>query len=142
MFAEEAPFSKIAWKNSNHARHRPMFPKTNNDAIHVNPWQHLPTSRRCNSLALFCRITLEIFSLRQFIQVSLQSAYGLRHEGFEANCASCKGKEAPMIEFRWVVILTLWTLLIGPVFDFTQSAPSAPSARAKNVPPAKVKKSH
>lgn len=25
-----------------------------------------------------------------------------------------------MIEFRWIVILTLWTLLIGPVLDFSQ----------------------
>jgi hypothetical protein len=28
-----------------------------------------------------------------------------------------------MIEFRWVVFLALWTLLIGPVCDFTQTAP-------------------
>jgi hypothetical protein len=34
------------------------------------------------------------------------------------------------MEFRWVILLTLWTLLIGPVLDFTQSAPTAP-ARAK-----------
>jgi len=30
-----------------------------------------------------------------------------------------------MIEFRWVVFLALWTLLIGPVVDFTQNAPTA-----------------
>ena len=41
-----------------------------------------------------------------------------------------------MIEFRWVVFLTLWTLLIGPVFDFTQSAQSA---RTKIAPVAKAK---
>ncbi len=43
------------------------------------------------------------------------------------------------MEFRWVIFLTLWTLLIGPVLDFTQSsAPSASVSRAKAVP-AKVK---
>jgi hypothetical protein len=36
-----------------------------------------------------------------------------------------------MIEFRWVVILTLWTLLIGPILDFTQSTPTAHATRAK-----------
>ena len=38
-----------------------------------------------------------------------------------------------MIEFRWVVFLVLWTLLIGPVLDFTQSAPSAQQPRAKTA---------
>lgn len=36
-----------------------------------------------------------------------------------------------MIEFRWVIFLTLWTLLIGPVLDLTQNAPTAPHSRAK-----------
>lgn len=36
-----------------------------------------------------------------------------------------------MIEFRWVVFLTLWTLLIGPILDFSSNAPTAPSVRAK-----------
>jgi len=39
-----------------------------------------------------------------------------------------------MIEFRWVVFLTLWTLLIGPVLDFSQSSPNAQQPRAKSVP--------
>ena len=38
-----------------------------------------------------------------------------------------------MIEFRWIVFLTLWTLLIGPVLDFTQSSPTAQQPRAKSV---------
>ena len=30
-----------------------------------------------------------------------------------------------MIEFRWVVFLTLWTLLVGPVMDFTHTSTTA-----------------
>jgi hypothetical protein len=44
-----------------------------------------------------------------------------------------------MIEFRWVVVLTLWTLLIGPILDFTQNAPTAHATRAKVPSPAKAK---
>ncbi|MBI2806982.1 MAG: hypothetical protein HYX68_18530 [Planctomycetes bacterium] len=36
-----------------------------------------------------------------------------------------------MIEFRWVVVLTLWTMLIGPILDFTKSTPTAQATRAK-----------
>jgi len=36
-----------------------------------------------------------------------------------------------MIEFRWVVFLTLWTLLIGPILNFGQRAPTAQHPRAK-----------
>ena len=36
-----------------------------------------------------------------------------------------------MLEFRWIVLLTFWTLLIGPILDFTQSAPTAQSTRSK-----------
>ena len=32
-----------------------------------------------------------------------------------------------MIEFRWIVILSLWTLLIGPVLDFYQQRGSTSS---------------
>ena len=38
-----------------------------------------------------------------------------------------------MMEFRWVIVLALWTLLIGPVLDFTQSNPSTSTARAKTA---------
>lgn len=47
-----------------------------------------------------------------------------------------------MIEFRWVVLLALWTLLIGPIVDFTQTAPTAPTAptlRVKSTPAGKTK---
>lgn len=44
-----------------------------------------------------------------------------------------------MIEFRWVVFLTLWTLLIGPILDFTQSSPTAQATRAKTMPVTKAK---
>jgi hypothetical protein len=38
-----------------------------------------------------------------------------------------------MMEFRWVIVLALWTLLIGPVLDFTQSTSNSPTARAKTA---------
>jgi hypothetical protein len=43
-----------------------------------------------------------------------------------------------MIEFRWVVFLALWSLLVGPVVDFTQNAPTAQPTRVKVVPSAKT----
>ncbi len=39
-----------------------------------------------------------------------------------------------MIEFRWVVFLACWTLLIGPVVDFTQTAPTAQQELNKSTP--------
>lgn len=36
-----------------------------------------------------------------------------------------------MIEFRWIICLTLWTLLIGPVLDFSHNAPKAQQVRTK-----------
>ena len=56
--------------------------------------------------------------------------------GHRASYAEHWTKEAAMIEFRWVVVLALWTLLIGPVLDFTQPAPTA---RAKPAPTVKMK---
>jgi hypothetical protein len=44
-----------------------------------------------------------------------------------------------MIEFRWVMLLALWTLLIGPVVDLTQNAPTAQQTRSKAPPIAKPK---
>jgi hypothetical protein len=44
-----------------------------------------------------------------------------------------------MIEFRWIVVLTLWTLLIGPILDFTQNTPTAHATRCKPAPAAKSK---
>jgi len=44
-----------------------------------------------------------------------------------------------MLEFRWIVLLTLWTLLIGPILDFTQSAPTAQAIRSKPAPAVKPK---
>ena len=44
-----------------------------------------------------------------------------------------------MIEFRWVVFLVLWTLLIGPVVDITQHTNSAPP-RTKQVQPSESSK--
>lgn len=43
-----------------------------------------------------------------------------------------------MMEFRWVVFLVLWTLLIGPVLDFTQHTNSAQLPRAKQIQSTKV----
>lgn len=44
-----------------------------------------------------------------------------------------------MMEFRWVVVLTLWTLLIGPILDFTHSTPTAHATRAKAPASGKAK---
>ena len=44
-----------------------------------------------------------------------------------------------VMEFRWVVLLTLWTLLIGPILDLTQNAPTGQAARTKTAPAAKTK---
>jgi hypothetical protein len=40
------------------------------------------------------------------------------------------GREAQAMEFRWIAIITLWTLLSGPVFH----AANGPS-RAQRAPP-------
>jgi hypothetical protein len=45
--------------------------------------------------------------------------------------------DSAMIEFRWIVVLTLWTLLIGPILDLTQSAPTAQGTRCKQAAAAK-----
>ncbi len=39
------------------------------------------------------------------------------------------------MEFRWVILLTLWTLLIGPVFDCSKGPPhhGPHHVRAKTV---------
>jgi hypothetical protein len=37
------------------------------------------------------------------------------------------------MEFRWVILLTLWTLMIGPVFDWTHPARSSTHTRAKTI---------
>lgn len=44
-----------------------------------------------------------------------------------------------MIEFRWVVFLTLWTLLIGPVADFTNTSTTAQPSAVKTPAPVKAK---
>lgn len=44
-----------------------------------------------------------------------------------------------MIEFRWIVFLTLWTILVGPILDFTPSTPTAQATRTKTAPIAKPK---
>ena len=44
-----------------------------------------------------------------------------------------------MMEFRWVVLLTLWTLLIGPVLDLAQNGSNVQAKRTKAAPVAKTK---
>ncbi|MBI3822039.1 MAG: hypothetical protein HY289_05080 [Planctomycetes bacterium] len=44
-----------------------------------------------------------------------------------------------MIEFRWVIFLALWTLLIGPILDFAPSTPTAQATRTKTAPAVKAK---
>lgn len=36
-----------------------------------------------------------------------------------------------MIEFRWVAVIALWTMLIGPVMDMPFGAPKAQPKVAK-----------
>jgi hypothetical protein len=43
------------------------------------------------------------------------------------------------VEFRWVVFLTLWTLLIGPILNLTPIAPTENAARTKTAPVPKTK---
>jgi hypothetical protein len=38
-----------------------------------------------------------------------------------------------MMEFRWVVVLTLWTLLIGPIVDLSSSGSTGQQPRSKDV---------
>lgn len=45
-----------------------------------------------------------------------------------------------MIEFRWLVILTLWTLLVGPVVDISQHGPTTEASRTKSAAPTKAKR--
>ena len=40
------------------------------------------------------------------------------------------------MELRWVIILALWSMLIGPVFD---CGPGGPTARPHQSKPAKTK---
>ncbi len=44
-----------------------------------------------------------------------------------------------MIEFRWVVFLTLWTLLVGPIVDFTNTSTTAQPTVAKTATPTHAK---
>jgi len=39
------------------------------------------------------------------------------------------------VEFRWVALITLWTLLVGPVFD---QSPRAHTRPARGFAPAKA----
>lgn len=59
------------------------------------------------------------------------SLLGFKHEHVFA-------KGIQLMEFRWVVVLTLWTLLIGPILDFTHSTPTAHATRVKASVPAKA----
>jgi hypothetical protein len=47
-------------------------------------------------------------------------------------------EDRSMIEFRWMAMLALWTILIGPVLDFAHKSQPAPQARAK-APMAKTR---
>jgi hypothetical protein len=37
-----------------------------------------------------------------------------------------------MIEFRWIAFLTLWTALMGPIFDLAPTPPKAHQDRPKS----------
>jgi hypothetical protein len=42
------------------------------------------------------------------------------------------------MEFRWVVLITLWTMLVGPVMDMPLASPKANPSRVPPRPTAKV----
>lgn len=44
------------------------------------------------------------------------------------------------MEFRWIAILTLWTLLVGPVFDSPLHSPKSNQVRSNHAKIAKVHK--
>src|SRR5262245_61172267 len=60
--------------------------------------------------------------------IEAQFTPGLRDRGAGSH------KELPAMEFRWVAIIALWTILSGPVF-----APPAPS-RARGMTAASARK--
>lgn len=69
--------------------------------------------------------------LRSFVGARLADGMTIAFQfEFATEVSGC----TPM-EFRWVIFLSLWTLLIGPVFDCSQSPPpdTSHSVRAKMV---------
>lgn len=47
-------------------------------------------------------------------------------------------EDQPVIEFRWVALIALWTMLIGPILD--QSAPTPRGAAAHSHAASKAKR--
>jgi hypothetical protein len=47
--------------------------------------------------------------------------------------ARIPSREENHMEFRWVAIITLWTLLAGPIFDSPLASPSPRSQRPGGV---------
>jgi len=44
------------------------------------------------------------------------------------------------MEFRWIAVLTLWTMLVGPMVDAPLGQPKARSQPATKMPPTKVQR--
>jgi hypothetical protein len=81
-------------------------------------------------------IRTHVFSLANLVAIRLyQQRRGIRiagkHHRSNPPLRPFTTKDSAMIEFRWIVVLTLWTLLIGPILDFTQSTPTVQATRAK-----------
>ena len=61
-------------------------------------------------------------------------ARGLLEDGvIERATPAISAKESTMIEVRWVVLLALWTLLIGPIFDRSTASKAHSTRNAQSV---------
>jgi hypothetical protein len=105
----------------------------------VNIWQQVSAIR---ANVLTCDFNVSSFQTLKCDNSAIRMAF------WHADCKTKKEaialraftpKDSTMIEFRWVVLLTMWTLLIGPILDFTQSTPTVQATRAKTTPVAKTK---
>jgi hypothetical protein len=46
--------------------------------------------------------------------------------------ARCRKKDVAM-EFRWIAVLALWTMLVGPMLDMSKAAPRARSQATRSA---------
>jgi hypothetical protein len=135
-------FFNVGWKNSNPLVERPMLPGANNQAQRCKhpATGHAPAKNGSLNWLFLC------YALA--VHCANSSRHSARwHDDCSVNLQATMlppftTKESAMIEFRWVALLTLWTMLIGPILDFTQNAPTAQATRAKPAPPVKSNQAH
>ena len=99
---------------------------------HPDAVVNFPQRPRLNELR--CSFSAKYFLTMTYI-VFMASA-GSWHEGcVRSKCQSGRAQKVRLavIEFRWVVFLVLWTLLIGPVLNLAKQTPSSQTLRAKTA---------